>query len=308
MTTPSPSAVPGAAPGGDPFEASRPRLFALAYRLLGSRSEAEDVLQDAWLRWHQAERAAIRDPEAWLVTATTRLGLDRLRAARTRRATYPGPWLPEPVEIGPVEIEPGPGPDERAARADDLSLAFLALLETLAPDERAAFLLKEAFDYEYARIAELIGHSEANCRQLVHRARGRLREGRPRFPVRPDAHRVLLERFMRATRDGDRDTLMQLLATNARLVSDGGGRTRAAIRPLLGAERIARFFWALSRRFGREVELGIGTVNGEPALLRWREGRLHSVTTIVVDDGRITQVLSVVNPDKLPLPLRIGGH
>ena len=286
---------PVAGPAGDDaFESHRARLLSLAYRLLGSRVEAEDVVQDTWLRWRQAGPASIRDPEAWLLTAATRRGLDRLRAARNRRETYFGPWLPEPLDI-----DTAPGPEARAALADDLSLAFLALLETLGPDERAAFLLKEAFDYDYARIAALLGQGEANCRQLVHRARARLAEGRARFAPAPDAHRALLERFMHAVRSGDRAALSRMLDANARLVSDGGGRTRAVVRPLLGAERIARFFWALARRFGDTCRLGIGAVNGEPAMLRWRDGRLHSVTTLVVDGGRITQVLSVLNPDKL---------
>lgn len=279
----------------DIFEIQRPRLFALAYRLLGSRSDAEDVLQDAWLRWHGSDQAAIRDPEAWLVTTTTRLGLDRLRAAKTARAHYIGPWLPEPLDI---EAH-APDPAEQHALADQVSIAFLTLLERLGPDERAAFLLKEAFDYDYARIGELLGHAEANCRQLVHRARERLRAARPRFDVPPQRHRELLERFMHASQQGDRESIGALLASNARLLSDGGGKVTAALRPLEGAERIGMLFWAIARR-GLALESRIGTVNGEPAILRFFDGRLHSATLVVIEDERIVELLNLMNPDKLP--------
>jgi RNA polymerase sigma-70 factor (ECF subfamily) len=270
--------------------------MGLAYRLLGSRSDAEDVLQDAWLRWHQADRDGIRDIEAWLVTATTRLGIDRLRAARNERSHYPGPWLPEPLSI-----EDAAHPERQTQVSSEVSLAFMALLEKLGAEERAAFLLKEVFDYDYAQVADLLGHSEANCRQMVHRARTRLRAERPRFTVTPDRHRALLQRFMHAVQQGDRAAIVGLLDANARLVSDGGGKAAAAIRPLEGGERIARLYWALARRLGHtiKVELRIGLVNGEPALLRFHDGNLHSISTITIDGDRITQVLSVVNPDKL---------
>lgn len=276
------------------FEPYRSRLFGLAYRLLGSRSDAEDVVQDAWLRWHQADRSAIRDVEAWLVTATTRLGIDRLRLARTERETYPGPWLPEPLTV-----DESPTPERQADIGSQVSLAFLSLLERLGPEERAAFLLKEVFDYDYAQVAGLIGHSEANCRQMVHRARQRLQAERPRFEVAPDRHRRLLERFMHAIEAGDQASIIALLDSNARLVSDGGGKVTAVIRPLEGAERIARLYGAVARNTGAQVECRIGHVNGEPALLRWHQGRLHSITTITIEGDRITQVLSVLNPDKL---------
>jgi len=277
------------------FETHRRRLMALAYRLLGSRSDAEEVVQDAWLRWHQADQASIRDPEGWLVTATTRLGIDRLRLARTEREIYPGPWLPEPLTV-----DDSPGPEQQADVAGQVSLAFLALLEKLGPEERAAFLLKYVFDYDYAQIAELLGHTEANCRQMASRARTRVQAERPRFAVAPDTHRQLLERFMHAMQRGDRDSIVALLHADARLVSDGGGKVTAVIRPLEGAARIADLYWTVARRTGGAAEVRIGHVNGEPALLRFHDGHLHSISTISVDeDGRITQVLSVLNPDKL---------
>lgn len=276
------------------FETHRSRLFGLAYRLLGSRSDAEDVVQDAWLRWRQADRSAIRDAEAWLVTATTRLGIDRLRAVSTEREAYTGPWLPEPLSV-----DESPTPERGAEVAQQVSIAFLSLLERLGPEERAAFLLKEVFDYDYAQIAGLIGHSEANCRQMVHRARMRVQTGRPRFAVAPEKHRSLLERFMHAAQAGDQDAIVRLLDANAQLVSDGGGKVNATLRPLHGAARIARLFWTIARRTNGAVDWRLGHVNGEPAVLRVHEGRLHSVTTITVDGDRITGILTVLNPDKL---------
>ncbi len=279
------------------FHTYRPRLMALAYRLLGSRSDAEDIVQEAWLRWAGADPATIVDAEAWLVTTTTRLGLDRLRAARRERAHYVGPWLAEPLAISLV-ADPAPGPAQLHARADDISLAFLTLLEQLGPEERAAFLLKEAFDYDYRQIAGLLSHSEANCRQLVHRARQRLQAGRPRFSADAEQHRQLLSRFMEATQRGDSEAIQALLHSNAQLVSDGGGVVTAALRPLLGAERIGRLFWAIARRGAVHVAQ-LGYVNGEPAILRFDGEHLHSVTTVTVSDGRIAEVYSVLNPGKL---------
>lgn len=281
----------------DTFQTHRPRLFALAYRLLGSRSDAEDVVQDAWLRWQGSDIASIRDPEGWLVTATTRLGLDRLRARRNARIDYVGPWLPEPLEIA-LDPDPLHDPAQRHARADAVSIAFLALLEQLGPDERAAFLLKDVFDYDYPDIAPLLDHSPANCRQLVHRARQRLQAGKPRFAVSAGQHRDLLTRFMDASQRGDQATILSLLHANAEMVSDGGGRVTAAIRPLLGAERIAQLYWAIARRNGTHPAR-IGYVNGEPAILRFQGDQLHSVTLVSIDGDRIARVLSVLNPEKL---------
>ncbi len=288
----------------DTFQTHRPRLFALAYRLLGSRSDAEDIVQDAWLRWQGADTAAIRDPEGWLVTATTRLGLDRLRAMRNARVQYVGPWLPEPLEIA-LDQDPLHDPAQRHALADEVSVAFLALLEQLKPDERAAFLLKDVFDYDYPEIAPLLEHSPANCRQLVHRARQRLQAGKPRFDVSPAQHRDLLTRFMEASQRGDQAAILSLLHANAEMVSDGGGRVTAAIRPLLGAERIAQLYWAIARRNGAHPAR-LGYVNGEPAILRFQGAHLHSITLVSIDGERIAQVLSVLNPEKLTALVTAG--
>lgn len=281
----------------DTFQTHRPRLFALAYRLLGSRSDAEDIVQDAWLRWQGADTATIVDPEGWLVTATTRLGLDRLRARRNARIEYVGPWLPEPLEIA-LDPDPLHDPAQRHALADEVSVAFLALLEQLGPDERAALLLKDVFDYDYPDIAALLDHSPANCRQLVHRARQRLQAGKPRFEVSAGHHRDLLTRFMHASQRGDQAAILSLLHANAEMVSDGGGRVTAAIRPLLGAERIAQLYCAIARRNGAHPAR-IGYVNGEPAILRFQGDQLHSITLVSVDGERIARVLSVLNPEKL---------
>lgn len=281
------------------FQTHRPRLQALAYRLLGSRTDAEDVVQDAWLRWANADISAIRDAEAWLVTATTRLGLDRLRALKRERLHYVGPWLPEPLEIH-LEPDTSSDPARVFALADDVSVAFLSLLEQLGPEERAAFLLKEAFDHSYQQIGELIGHSEANCRQLVHRAKQRLQAGRPRFQAAPDQHRRLLARFMEAAQRGDSQAIQALLHANATLVSDGGGVVTATVRPLQGAERIGRLYWAIARR-GAALPARLGYVNGELAILRFAQGKLASFTTVEVDGDRIVALYSVLNPNKLPL-------
>ncbi|MNM66786.1 ECF RNA polymerase sigma factor SigJ [compost metagenome] len=281
------------------FQTHRPRLLALAYRLLGSRVDAEDVVQDAWLRWANSDTSTIRDAEAWLVTATTRLGLDRLRALKRERLQYIGPWLPEPLEIS-LEPDTSTDPAQAFALADEVSVAFLSLLEQLGPEERAAFLLKEAFDHSYQQIGELIGHSEANCRQLVHRAKQRLQAGRPRFQAAPDQHRKLLARFMDAAQRGDSEAIQALLHANATLVSDGGGVVTATVRPLLGAERIGRLYWAIARR-GAALPARLGYVNGELAILRFAHGKLASFTTIEVDGDRIVALYSVLNPNKLPL-------
>nr|MBO2468508.1 RNA polymerase subunit sigma-24 [Xanthomonadaceae bacterium] len=286
----------------DIFHRHRPHLLALAYRLLGSRADAEDVVQDTWLRWQGADHAAIADPAAWLVTTATRLGIDRLRAARRQREAYPGPWLPEPARIDADAAPPpddAPGPGQLLERAEQVSLAFLAVLERLGPEERAAFLLREVFDHDYAAIAALLGRSQAACRQMVRRARMRVAAARPRFTVDPRRHRVLLERFMHAARTGDREAVQALLHADAQLLSDGGGKALAAIRPLHGAERIARLYWVLARRRPPGECWELGRANGQPAILRRHGGRLTGLTVAASASGRITALYTITNPDKL---------
>ena len=277
------------------FQQHRPRLFGLAYRMLGTPSDAEDVLHDAWLRWHALDTDALDDPEAWLVTVTTRIALDRLRRARTERAHYPGLWLPEPLTLDADQ------PEVQLERAESLTLAFLLLLERLSAEERAALLLREVFDYSHAEAAAMLEISEDACRQRVHRATQRLRQGRPRQPL-PDTgtqHR-LLERFVQALQQPNLETLRALFAEDALHVADGGGLARAALHPLHGAEQLARLYMqiALQQR-PHGVHHEIRQLNGTPALLSWRGGMLISASWIDADGERITAVHSLRHPGKL---------
>jgi RNA polymerase sigma-70 factor (ECF subfamily) len=242
------------------FERLRGRLFGLAYRMLGSRAEAEDILQEAYLRWHQADRAAIEHPEAWLVTTTSRLAIDRLRRLKIEREAYVGPWLPEPI------VSPAP-PDRNVGLADDLSIAFLTLLERLSPEERAAFLLHDVFDVGYTAIGSVLGRSEAACRQVVNRARERVRGERRRFAATEDAKRRLLQAFTAALEARDEKTLLALFAPDATWTADGGGKVGAAPQPIVGAERIVRLVLDLREGFWpADRVLEPKTVNGEPGL------------------------------------------
>lgn len=276
------------------FERHRPRLFGIAYRMLGSRSDAEDIVQDAYLRWHRGASAELRSPEAWLVTTVTRLCIDRLRAARAERVHYVGPWLPEPL-IG----DAAPAADARAELSSSLSIAFLVVLEQLEPDERAAFLLREVFDCGYVEIAEILGKSEAACRQIVSRARKRVRGARPRAQVSDAARRSLLERFAQAIRTQDKATLLKLVAEKATWTSDGGGRTRAALKVIRGRERVVRFVLGVLGGHADALAFEMTAVNGEAALAVRAGGSLFSVITVRTDGMRILDVYTVLNPDKL---------
>ncbi len=280
------------------FERHRPRLFGIAYRMLGSRSDAEDVLQDAYLRWHRGASEELRSPEAWLVTTVTRLCIDRLRAARTQREKYVGPWLPEPL-IG----DAAPAADVRAELASSLSIAFLVLLEQLQPDERAAFLLHEVFDTDYTEIAEILGKSAVACRQIVSRARRRVRGRRPRAQVTDVARRSVLERFANAIQSQDKEALLQLVAEQASWTSDGGGRARAALKAIRGRERVVRFALGVLGRNADKFAFEMTAVNGEPALALHAGGSLFSVITVRTDGIRILDVYTVLNPDKLAAPV-----
>jgi RNA polymerase sigma-70 factor (ECF subfamily) len=276
------------------FQRHRPRLFGIAYRMLGSRTDAEDVLQDAYLRWHRGASEDLRSPEAWLVTAVTRLCIDRLRAARTEREHYVGPWLPEPL-IG----ETAPAADARAELSSSLSIAFLVVLEQLEPDERAAFLLHEVFDTGYAEIAEILGKSVAACRQIVSRARKRVRGRRPRAQVSDAARRSVLERFAEAIQAQDKAALLALIADKASWTSDGGGRARAARKVIRGRERVVRFVLGVLGRHAGQFAFEMTSVNGEPALVMRAAGTLFSVITVRTDGLRILDVYTVLNPSKL---------
>ena len=277
-----------------PFDRLRPRLQGIAYRMLGSMAEAEEVVQDTWLRWHEAGPDPGDDPTGWLVTVATRLSINRLRAAKVQREHYPGIWLPEPL------LTDAPAsPEQLLERADDVSVAFLMLLEKLTPEARAAFLLREVFDVDYDELARTIGKTETACRQLVSRARAQLREARPRQAVPADMHLRLLTRFAEASASGDYAALKGLLAEDAQLMGDGGGKVLSFPYPLVGGERIAQLFYAGTRRFPGRVRTELALINGEWGVLRYIDGELESAQSIQTDGERIVLIHAQRNPDKL---------
>lgn len=276
------------------FAALRPRLFSIAYRMLGTRADAEDVVQDAWLRWHGVDQANLQSAEAWLVTVTTRLAIDRLRARKVEREAYVGWWLPEPL----VELDERT-PESAAELASDVSVAFMWVLERLSPDERAAFLLRQVFDHDYAEIAAMLDKTEAACRQLVHRAQRRVQQERPRFDVPGDTHRDLLATFMKAASTGDRAAMKALMADGVQLVADGGGKVNSFLHILHGPGRVAGVYWALEHQFPGKVSYRAALLNGEPGLLRYVGGKIESAQSFIVDDGQIVAVFVMRNPDKL---------
>jgi RNA polymerase sigma-70 factor (ECF subfamily) len=273
------------------FLAARPMLFALAYRMLGSTSEAEDVLQEAWLRASTA--ADVRNAEAWLTTVVTRLCLDVLGSARVRREEYVGPWLPEPV------VSTDDGPEQAAELADSVSLAFLVLLEELSPAERAAFLLREVFRYDYADVAAMLDRSEASCRQLVSRAHQHVDDRRTRFTADRAKAQELSLTFLLACQTGDLQVVTSLLASDAVLVSDGGGKVSAARRPINGPDKIGRFLIGVLHKPGPPVDYLPATVNGEPGVLGLVDGVVITAVAVEVVDDLITGIRIVSNPDKL---------
>lgn len=276
------------------FAALRPRLFSIAYRMLGVRADAEDLVQDAWLRWHASDREQVRSAEAWLVTTVTRLAIDRLRSSKADREAYIGWWLPEPL----VELDENT-PERALELAGDVSVAFMWVLERLSPDERAAFLMRQVFDSDYADIARALEKSETACRQLVHRAQARIQQERPRFRVSVDAHRALLASFMQAAGTGDLAAMRSMMSDEVQLVSDGGGKVRSFMRVLRGAGRVAGVFWSVEHSAPGQVVYRPALVNGEPGLLRYVAGRIESAQSFIIDEGKIVAVFVVRNPDKL---------
>jgi RNA polymerase sigma-70 factor (ECF subfamily) len=276
------------------FEKHRPRLFGIAYRMLGSVDDADDLVQDAYLRWQQTDPSALRAPEGWLVAVTTRLAIDRLRRRATERQIYVGDWLPAPLPTAAASQ-----PDHVSEMASDLSVAFLLLLERLAPEERAAFLLREVFDRGYEEIAEVVGRTAVHARQMVHRARERVRAEVPRFRVPPGTQQRLLERFMRAVHDDDEVALLDLLAPQAQLISDSGGKVPAARKRLVGPRRIARFFLGLQRKHHSFDGHRVDSINGYPAVITDAPGVYVSTTSFETDGARIFAIYRVLNPDKL---------
>jgi RNA polymerase sigma-70 factor, ECF subfamily len=281
----------------DPIWKLRPLIFSIAYRMLGSVAEAEDVVQESFLRFHRAleEGVTVEAPKSYLATVATRLAIDHLRSARVRRETYPGPWLPEPV------VEKEPTVARHAEMAESLSMAFLLILEALSPVERAVFLLREVFEYGYDEIAEVVDKTEENCRQIFARARRHIDAGKPRFETSSEKHEELARSFFAACQDGELEDLVKLLAADAAFYSDGGGQAAAATQPLHGRDRVARFLsglFAKGRRIGSRLQQV--EVNGqEGALVLDAQDRIISVFALDIADGAVRSVRVVVNPDKL---------
>ncbi|MGC9496854.1 RNA polymerase sigma-70 factor [Streptomyces sp. WG7] len=281
----------------DVFEEHRPVLLGVAYRMLGRLADAEDVVQEAWLRWSGADRSGVREPRGYLVRVTTRLAIDRLRQIKSRGETYVGPWLPEPYVTDFGDTVPDSA--ERAVLADSVSFAVLVVLESLSPLERAVFVLREAFGYPYAEIAAMLERGEAAVRQLAGRARKHVDERRPRYDVDPAQRRDLTERFLAAAADGDLEGLMALLAPDVRLVGDSGGKSRAPLRVVESADKVGRFLLGAAQKGIPDVSFRPVELNGGPALLVLSAGTPDSVFQLDVADGRIQAVYIVRNPDKL---------
>ncbi len=280
------------------FLRERKKLLSLAYGMLGSMSEAEDVVQEAYLRLAPANEP-IRNPEAWLTTVVSRLAIDRLRSAQHRREVYPGEWLPEPVLLPPQEQE--------AITRSRLSIALLHLLEKLEPEQRAIFVLREVFERAYREIAEMLGKSEAACRQIMARARTVLAAEQPSPVVSSNVSSDLVSRFIQAISAGDEETMLKLLAPHATLTADGGGKTLAVINILHGADRIMRFFKGLRNKYGDLYSLSPVTVNSEPGIVTRIHGQIIGVAAFAAKDGLITAIYSINNPEKLPSQNRSLG-
>lgn len=278
----------------DRFTTHRSLLFGIAYRMLGRVSEAQDIVQEAWLRWQRQDAAEVDSPKAWLVATVTRLCIDHLRSARHQREEYYGVWLPEPL----VESQAA-SPADTAALADSLSMAFMMMLEALSPNERAVFLLREVFDYEYAEIATIVGKGEANCRQIVRRAKASLARPPAAPPPPSERARRVVQQFLAAMATGEVGDLLALLTDDATFYSDGGGRVTAAGRPIRGADRISRFFVGIRDRQPPEPEVEFTLVNGRAGALMKSRGAVYNAVSFEFDGDRIRTIYIVRNPDKL---------
>ncbi|MGI5288158.1 RNA polymerase sigma-70 factor [Nonomuraea polychroma] len=287
------------------FEDHRSLLTGVAYRILGSVADAEDVVQETWLRWSGVDQATVNDPKAFLIRVTSRLAIDRLRWAKSRRESYVGPWLPEPINTAPDAAE-------HAELAESVELALLVVLETLSPLERAVFVLREAFDLPFAEIGEIIGRSEAATRQLARRARDHVREKRPRFDVDGKERRRITERFINASANGDLDALIELLSSEVTMVSDGGGKARAALRVITGTEKVGRYLLSINTpasiaRFMASIGMaeiaglsfGVAEVNNGPAIVISVDGKVITVISLLVADGKIETIYLLANPEKI---------
>jgi RNA polymerase sigma-70 factor (ECF subfamily) len=276
------------------FNKYRPRLFGIAYRMLGTHFETEDILQEAYLKWHQAKTDEIETPEAWLVTIVTRLSIDRLRKASRERETYIGPWLPEPLVISEA-----PTPEEELELASNLSMAFMVLLERLSPIERAAFLLHDIFDCGYSDIARIVGKTETASRQLIHRARERVRTDKPRFQTNQKEREKLIKKFSAASYAADEKTLLSLFSDEISMMSDGGGKVSAARKVIHDRAKLVRLFSMTGEKHGGSLKDTFCVINGEPGVLTFYQGKIFAATTFEFTDGKISALYRVMNPDKL---------
>jgi RNA polymerase sigma-70 factor (ECF subfamily) len=276
------------------FNQYRWLLFSIAYRMLGSGTEAEDIVQEAFLRWLEADEDAVQSPRAYLSTVVVRLCIDQQRSARAQREVYTGTWLPEPILT-----EQQPELIETAALAESLSLAFLVMLENLGPLERAVFLLREAFEFEYAEIAEMVGKSEANCRQILHRAQQRLGQRRGRFDVSHEQQERITAQFLQASTSGDIDGFLQLLSDDIVFTADGGGKAKAGLKPVRGRDKVVRGTLSGLRALLPVMVTRIAMVNGQPAIIGYIDGRPYGVIILDIVDEHISQIYAILNPDKL---------
>ncbi|TDE10134.1 RNA polymerase sigma-70 factor [Jiangella asiatica] len=277
----------------DQFQQNRGLLFTVAYEMLGSVADAEDVVQDTWLRWSAADRADVAEPKAFLVRIATRLALNRLRTLRARKETYVGPWLPEPLMTGAdaaSEVE----------LTEEVSMAMLVVLETLSPVERAVFVLREVFGFPYAEIAKVLDRSEPSVRQVAHRAREHVQARRPRFDADPEQRREVTERFLRACLEGDMAALLEVLAPEVVMVNDADGKARAARRPIVGAAKVARFALGIIGKGELDgFQFGFVELNGEPGIVLWSAERVEAAALVETDQGRVTRLLVFRNPDRM---------
>ena len=283
------------------FEAYRALLFTIAYRMTGSAADAEDLVQDAYVRFASTDRDIVRDVKAFLVTVLTRLALDRLKSAQKQREEYIGPWLPEPVLTG-IDGDPY----ARATRDERIELALLRTLERLSPQERAVLLLHDVLDHDHNEIADLLGITAAASRQLLHRAKERVAQEKQRFAPPPEQQRRLIQTFMGAVAKGDVAALRNILAADVVAIGDGGGKSFAAKRPVIGFDAVSHMWIGIVQKFGAGIEVSIDEVNGAPAIVGRRDGRITSIVNFTFDGDRIVELLSVVNPEKLEFAARQG--
>jgi RNA polymerase sigma-70 factor, ECF subfamily len=277
------------------FDQYRSLLFSIAYRMLSSVADAEDMVQETFIRWQQAPEQEIRSPRAFLMTIISRLCINHLQSARAQREEYVGQWLPEPIVTAPES-----DPLENMRLHESLSMAFLLMLERLTPVERAVFLLREVFEYEYPELATILGESEANCRQILHRARQHVSTMRPRFKASQQEKSDLLQRFLQATRSGDLEGLVGLLASDVVLQSDGGGKAVSAPNMIRGAKNVARgALGTLQKLMPKNLVVRLAEVNGDPGIVTYLEGKPYSALTLEGGDGQIQRIYVVTNPDKL---------